>query len=104
LISEYLAPLGFKVMVARNEYQCLEMINKKLPDIVLIDTHLPSSGGIHTMRKIRGKGVNVPVLLLSSNYGISSHNEAVELGANGFIEKPFRMKDFLDQVLNALPN
>ena len=104
LMSDYLSPLGFKLVVARNEYQCLEMLNKKMPDIILLDTHLPNNGGVQTMTKIRQKGVKAPVLLLASNYGITSQEEAIKLGANGFIEKPFKLKDVLERVLSVLPN
>lgn len=104
LVAEYLSPLGFKLMVAKNETQCLEMLDKKMPDVILIDTHLPSGGGVQTMKKIRQKGLNTPVLLLASHYGITSHEEAIALGANGFIEKPFKLKDVLEQVLSVMPN
>ena len=104
LVAEYLSPLGFKITVAQNDIQCLQTLEKKLPDVILLDTHLHSSGGAQIVTKIREKGLKVPVLLLASNYGVTSKEEAISLGANGFIEKPFRLKDILEQTLNLMPN
>jgi DNA-binding response OmpR family regulator len=104
LISEYLSPLGFKVMFARNEEQCLDIMNKKMLDAVILDTHLPVSNCAQTVKKIRAKGLKTPVLLVASEYGITSIEDAINLGANGFIEKPFKMKDFLHTVLSVMPN
>jgi DNA-binding response OmpR family regulator len=56
------------------------------------------------MKKIRDNGIRIPVLLLGANYGITSEHESLELGANGFVEKPFKLKCFLEQLLNVLPN
>ena len=104
LVSEYLSPLGFKLILVRSEAHCLEMLEKKLPDVVILDTHMPLSNPAQTLRKIRGKGIKTPVVLVSTNYGITSQEDAIELGANGFIEKPFKLKDFLECMLNVMPN
>lgn len=104
LVTDYLSPLGFKLTFARSAGQCLEMIDKKIPDVILIDTHLPSFSGAQTLNQIRQKGLKTPVILVGSNYGVTSFEEATALGANGFIEKPFKLKIFLEQVLAVLPN
>ncbi len=104
LVQEYLSPLGFKLMMAKSEAQCLEMLEKKLPDVVILDTHMPRSSTAQTVQKIRAKGIKTPVVLVSSNYGITSKDDAIELGANGFIEKPFKLKEFLACMLNVMPN
>lgn len=104
LMQEYLSPLGFKLVVARSEAQCMEMLEKRLPDVVILDTHLPQSNAAQTVEKIRAKGIKTPVVLISSNYGITSKEDALEMGANDFIEKPFKLKDFLECMLNLMPN
>ena len=39
LVGEYLSPLGFKLMVSKNEAQCLDTIEKKMPDVIVLDTN-----------------------------------------------------------------
>jgi DNA-binding response OmpR family regulator len=104
MVTEYLSPLGFKVAFAKNESQCLAQIEKRIPDVVILDTHLPHSNSSQTVEKIREKGVKTPVLLMSSNYGITSEEDAIKLGANGFIEKPLKLKDLLTRILELMPN
>lgn len=102
MISDYLSPLGFKVTFANSETRCLEIIDKRIPDVVILDTHMAQSDSRRTVRKIREKGIKTPVLLLSSDYGITSHTDAVAMGANGFLEKPLRLKDLLTQVVSVM--
>lgn len=104
MIGEYMSPLGFKIVASRTESQCLDLINQRVPDVILLDTHLAASNTAQTLEKIRGKGLNIPVLLLGSNYGITSQEDAIELGANGFVEKPFKLKEFLNTMLSVMPN
>jgi len=104
MVTEYLSPLGFKVAFAKNESQCLSQIEKRIPDVVILDTHLPHSNSGQTIEKIRSKGIKAPVVLVSSNYGITSEEDALKLGANGFLEKPLKLKDLLTRILELMPN
>lgn len=90
-------------MCTGSEVKCLESLDKKMFDAIILDTHLPHSSSAQTIQKIRDKGLKTPVVLLSSNYGITSQDDALGLGANGFIEKPFKVKEFLECILNAMP-
>lgn len=103
MVAEYMSPLGFRLILAKKEGGCLERVDNSV-DVIVIDTHLPAAGVAQMLEKMRKRGVTVPVLLLGGNYGVSSYEEAIELGANGFIEKPFRLKEFLEHVLRVLPN
>jgi CheY-like chemotaxis protein len=102
MITEYLSPLGFKVAFTNSETKCLEFIEKRIPDVVILDTHMAQADSRRTVRKIREKGIKTPVLLVASDDGITSQADAVKIGANGFLEKPLRLKDLLTQVLNVM--
>jgi DNA-binding response OmpR family regulator len=102
MISEYLSPLGFKVVCTSSESKCLEALDKKIFDAVILDTHSSNLSSEQMLQRIRSKGLKTPVVLLSGNYGITSHDDAISLGANGFIEKPFRVKEFLSCVLDVM--
>lgn len=104
LIHEYLTPLGFKVLVPENEVKCRDFFAAKIPNVIVLDTHMRGTSVTQAVIKIREFDQNVPILLLGSNYGITSLEDAVDLGANAFIEKPFRMKEFLEQILKLIPN
>lgn len=72
--------------------------------IVLLDINMPRQNGFETLRKIRQSEefVDVPVIMLSASDNEADMVDAAELGANGYLVKPFRSDDFF-AALNNVP-
>jgi DNA-binding response OmpR family regulator len=98
LLAEYLGGLGFQVDLAANFGECTVLLQKNIPDVILLDTDLPNGGALKTIQEVRAMGLKTPVLLMSINSEVSSDKEAVKMGADGFIGKPFSVKSMLDRI------
>jgi len=91
---EILERIGYKVIVAGSGTEALEIYeaNKDEIDMVIMDMIMPGMGGSETYKKIKKINPRVKVLL-SSGYSIDGQAEQIlNLGCNGFIQKPFRME------------
>ncbi len=79
---------GIEVIgIARNGLDALEEIPKVKPDIITLDVEMPKLNGIETLKEIK-KNYDIPVIMLSSLATPDITIEALELGAEDFIEKP----------------
>jgi DNA-binding response OmpR family regulator len=70
-------------------------------DIVLLDIMLPGMSGYRVLERLRAEGVNTPVLLISAKDGEYDQADGFDLGADGYLVKPFSYKVLVAQV-NAL--
>ena len=74
------------------------------PDLIVTDLQMPRMNGIEMIREIRKDfGLNGTPILVMSAYGRRTLDEAMEAGANGFIEKPLDFDSLLTKVREALP-
>ena len=98
--SQLLEKLGYKVYTAASGEEALEIYkgNKDDIDIVLLDVIMPGMHGGETYDRLKALNADVRVLL-SSGYGINRQiNEILERGCNGFIQKPFNMKQLSRKI------
>jgi DNA-binding response OmpR family regulator len=71
------------------------------PDLVLLDLMLPDLHGYDILRALRGEGLDMPVLVLTAS-GAEAREQSFELGANGFLSKPFQLGQLLGEVETLL--
>lgn len=91
---------GFDVSLAIDGFEGLRLITEQQPDIVLLDMLLPGMNGIDVCRKIRAIS-SVPVIMVSA---VDSELDVVlglELGASGYVTKPFRLRELVARM-NAI--
>jgi DNA-binding NtrC family response regulator len=81
--------VGYVVDRASNGAQALERIDKKSPDLVLLDYQMPDMNGIEVLRAIRRDDSELPVVIITAHGSIERAVEAVKAGADDFITKPF---------------
>lgn len=75
----------------------VELAQKELPDVIILDLGLPDMDGIQVLRQIRGFS-NVPLLILTAREREVDKIKALELGADDYIVKPFSAGEFLARV------
>ncbi len=68
LYKEELEDEGYQVSVATNGEEALEMLAKKVPDLIILDIKMPGIDGIEVMRRIKDEKGNIPIILCSA-YG-----------------------------------
>ncbi|MDC0339739.1 sigma-54 dependent transcriptional regulator [Pelagibacteraceae bacterium] len=106
LICNILKEKGFIVRSAANYDQAVLEINKKLPDLAIIDIKLDKvdKDGIDLLKLIINKKKLTPVIMISGHATVQIAVEAIRLGAYEFIEKPFSTEKILHYVKRALEN
>ena len=67
-------------------------------DGVILDIMMPKMDGITVLKKVRGEGIKVPVLMLTAKSEIDDRVEGLDAGADDYLTKPFAMKELLARV------
>ena len=104
LICNILKEQNFEVRSAANYDQALLEINKRLPDLAIIDIKLdkPDKDGIDLLKLITKASQLTPVIMISGHATVQVAIESIKLGAYEFIEKPFSKEKILNYVNRAL--
>ena len=104
LVSSILKEQNFEVRTAANYDQATFEINKKLPDLAIIDIKLDRTDkdGIDLLKLVTKKNKLTPVIMISGHATVQIAVEATRLGAYEFIEKPFSKEKILNYVNRAL--
>tara|TARA_B100001057_G_scaffold350700_1_gene352198 strand:- start:725 stop:2092 length:1368 start_codon:yes stop_codon:yes gene_type:complete len=104
LICNILKEQNFEVRSAANYNQAELEINKRLPDLAIIDIKLdkPDKDGIDLLKLITKKNNLIPVIMISGHATVQIAVESIRLGAYEFIEKPFSKEKILNYVNRAL--
>ena len=104
LVSNILIEQNYEVRTAANYDQAIFEINKKLPDLAIIDIKLDKTDkdGIDLLKLVTKKNKSTPVIMISGHATVQIAVEATRLGAYEFIEKPFTKEKILNYVNRAL--
>lgn len=104
VIQHALQPLAVDVIEAEDGQAALALAEAFRLDLVLVDTTLPDQDGFSLMQQLKALPhlANVPMIMLSSRGGIDDEIRALEVGAVGFLSKPFRTQALRDAVSGAL--
>ena len=106
LLEELISDAGFKTRVAANFNQALNEIDKKLPDMAIIDVKLDKgdNDGIQLLEHIKTKDKDVPVIMISGHANIEMAVNSLKSGAFEFIQKPFDRTRLLNFINRAIEN
>ena len=106
LISGILKDQGMIVREAANFDQALLEINKKLPDVAILDVKLDKgdNDGIDLLTRIKKIDEDVPVIMISGHANVQMAVDSLKLGAFEFVQKPFSTERLLNIVNRALEN
>ena len=106
LICNILKDKDYSVRSAANYAQALNEINKKLPDLVILDIKLDKGDkdGIDLLKLIINKNQSIPVIMISGHANVQLAVEAIRIGAYEFLEKPFSTEKILNYVSRAIEN
>jgi two-component system response regulator RegX3 len=96
-----LAREGFRVQVARDGAQALDLFDAVRPDIVLLDVMLPKVSGIDVCRAIRGKS-KVPIIMVTAKASEIDTVVGLEVGADDYVSKPYRLRELVARMRAVL--
>jgi two-component system KDP operon response regulator KdpE len=101
LLRVGLATQGYEVLDAPNGKAALALIAQK-PDLVILDLGLPDVDGLVLLRSLRQQNEGVPIVVLSSRDAEAAKVQALDLGADDYVTKPFGMDELLARIRTAL--
>jgi len=105
ILNELISDLGYKTRVAANYNQALSEIDKKLPNVALLDVKLSNTEnneGLKLLDHIKNKDKDIPVIIISGHANIEMAVNSLRLGAFEFIQKPFdknRLTNFINRAI-----
>lgn len=106
-ISDYLTARQFKVIVARNGAQVLDILREELPDLIIMDIQMPVMDGMETIRRIRSDDhattwQDIPIVALTALAMPGDRERCLAIGANEYLSKPVGLKDLVKIIDNFL--
>ena len=97
-----LVQLGFHVSEASRGEEALQMLRTTTYDAVLLDVNMPGIGGVETLRRIRSFAPRLPILMLTVRDKEEEKVEALDLGADDYVTKPFSTRELVARVKAAI--
>lgn len=102
MVRESLSGL-YNVSVVTSGAQALKFLEKRPAELILLDVLMPEMDGIETLQKIKEKTeITCKVVMLTALNDEEVINRAKELGAEGYIEKPFKPADIRQRVMELI--
>jgi two-component system KDP operon response regulator KdpE len=97
-----LVELGFQVVEAGRGEEALQLLCAGGFDVVLLDVNMPGIGGIETLRRMRALAPRLPILMLTVRDAEEEKVEALELGADDYVTKPFSIRELIARIRTAV--
>ena len=106
ILNELIIDAGYKTRIAANYNQALSEIDKKMPDVAILDVKLDKgdNDGIELLSHIKSKNKDVPVIIITGHANIELAVSSLKLGAFEFVEKPFDQARLLNFIKRAVEN
>ena len=106
ILNDLIRDAGYETRIAANYNQALIEIDKKLPDVAIIDVKLDKgdNDGIKLLSHIKSKDKDIPVIIISGHANIEMAVNSLKSGAFEFIQKPFDQERLMNFVNRAVEN
>ena len=101
LLVDYLARNGFEPLAARDGREMMQMLDKQVVDLVVLDLMLPDIDGLTLCRDLRARS-NLPVLMLTARGEEADRIVGIEMGADDYLVKPFSPRELLARIKTIL--
>ncbi len=96
-----LSSQGHVVIEATTGQAALDQVRRKAADLVVLDLGLPDIDGLEVIRQLRGTGTALPIIVLSSREDEKAKVDALDLGADDYVTKPFGMDELQARIRAA---
>jgi two-component system response regulator MprA len=101
MLARTLAVTGFEVEAVADGPSALVSLERVVPDVVVLDVKMPGMDGVAVCRRLRAKGLEVPVLMLTARDAVADRVAGLQAGADDYLVKPFATEE-LTARLRAL--
>jgi len=95
---------GYRALTLKSAESMFELFVKIMPDLILLDIEMPEMDGFTALKKLKEneRTANIPVVFLSASVNAETEAKGTELGAVGFLLKPFSPSALLSNITGQL--
>lgn len=86
---------------ALNGVAALQMIDKLIPDVIILDLKMPGIDGLEVLRRVKSRHPQIQIIILTGHGSEKDEDEALRLGAFGYLKKPADIDELTKQIKNA---
>ena len=97
-LEEHLRSEGYEVSQAEDGGQALKLIEEAPPDALIIDLKMPKMDGLSVLKALRDKEISLPTIVITARAGFDAAVDAIRLGAEGYMQKPFDLREVSHQL------
>ncbi len=98
MLKRTLAAEGFAVTVAGDGGSALAAAERFAPDVIVLDVGMPILDGLAVCRRLRGKGLATPILMLTARDAVADRVAGLEAGADDYLVKPFAIQELVARL------
>src|SRR5436305_2543164 len=98
MLERTFAAEGYRVEAASDGGEALAAVERSVPDLVVLDVAMPGIDGLAACRRLRSRGLAVPVLLLTARDAVADRVAGLDAGADDYLVKPFATEELLARV------
>lgn len=98
MLARTIGAEGYGVDEAADGPHALIAIERRVPDLIVLDVAMPGLDGIDVCRRVRAKGLAIPILLLTARGGVADRVAGLDAGADDYLAKPFDTEELLARV------
>jgi two-component system, OmpR family, response regulator MprA len=98
MLSRTLAAEGYDVEASPDGGAALVAVERSAPDLVVLDVAMPGIDGLAVARRLREKGLGLPILLLTARDGVPDRVVGLDAGADDYLVKPFATEELLARI------
>ncbi|MBN1412702.1 MAG: response regulator transcription factor [Spirochaetales bacterium] len=101
LLTDYLAQFKYSVRSVTSPGEGLQLLERSMPDLIVLDIMLPQMNGFEVCKKIRERW-EVPIIMLTARGEVSDRIVGLELGADDYLPKPFEPRELAARIQSIL--
>ncbi|MGN6866880.1 MAG: response regulator transcription factor [Solirubrobacteraceae bacterium] len=98
MLARTLAAEGYEVTVAGDGGGALASVERAAPDVIVLDVAMPGLDGLTVARRLRGKGLPTPILMLTARDAVPDRVAGLEAGADDYLVKPFAVQELIARL------
>jgi two-component system, OmpR family, response regulator MprA len=98
MLERTLTAEGYDVAAVADGGAALAQVERSLPDVIVLDVAMPGLDGLAVTRRVRAKGLAVPILLLTARDALHERVAGLDAGADDYLVKPFEVEELTARI------
>src|SRR6184192_471530 len=98
MLERTFAAEGYRVEAAADGGEALAAVERAVPDLLVLDVAMPGIDGLAVCRRLRSRGLALPILLLTARDGVPERVAGLDAGADDYVVKPFAPDELLARI------